>query len=52
MYNKSMRKYRTMLGNRLFKLARKMYESDNPMRKAMGNRLFKMAAKVSPNKEQ
>ena len=46
---------RTKLGNRLFKLAAKMYpdkgEKKNALRSKLGNRLFKLASKVSPDKQ-
>lgn len=45
-----MNKYRTWLGNKLFKLADDLYLPGNSARKNMGNFFFGLAAKVSPDK--
>lgn len=46
---------RKSLGNRLFKLAAKMYpdkgEKKNALRSKLGNKLFKLASSVYPEKK-
>lgn len=46
-----MSKIRSKLGNRLFKLAAKVYEPGNAARMKLGNMLFKLAARMSPDKK-
>ncbi len=49
-----MKKSRTKLGNKLFKLAKKTYpkgKDGNPLMKELGDMLFKLAARVSPDKK-
>ncbi len=47
-----MKNIRSYSSTKLFKLAAKVYDGGNPLRKELGNILFKMAALVGKDKEK